>query len=417
MSRTLSKPSLAATFIMVLSSLNSLHAQTEVEVDGDLLLWKKGFEYRTRADAEISLTNTSIEVDLPERKAEGSQNRSFHYSGTLLYSTNLERASSYNGSASRHYMNCSMIKSETDPLTLKVDAGFWEVWASRMIDLVRMNSLPEKWRPHMEVIERNAGENFIIVRQKADSPSLLEGGALELGFQAMGELTGKRFLLEWTRMASVGKAKVAVVPAELRRAGPDGQEGLVKVGGGVSPIVKDVIGRESKLLYEAMLGSVESRQNGDIWMVDGETLDAMVHPAVEGHFRGRAVVKAESVINESPERTVGAMNGLRLKFVRSGIVDGRSIGTDLAMEIKTVDGGKHQTKLVPEDGVFSGEIWLDTDNQTVRYGQLIVDRAKYDGYLPKFGDLNAKIELEADLSFKLRYVQSITPAEGQTVGE
>ena len=374
-----------------------------MQLNSDMLLWKKSFAYRTEVKADISLTNTKIKVNLTDRSAAGYQERSFHYQGAMVYNTELQRDSSYNGSARRYYQQCDITKSESIPLVMKVESGFWEVWAQRL-----WSDLPKEWQPHVEVVERNAevfGGSYVIVSQKPGSPDLLGGGALELAFQSMGALSGKWFLLEWTRPQAVQKAKVTVSPAEIR------ESRLVKTGAQASNMVKDVIGRESKLLYEAMLGFQGERKDGDQWIVDGEALDAMVHPTVKGSFRGSVVVRAELVKNVSPVRTVDEINGFKLKFIPRGMVDGRSQVTDLRFVVETVDGGNHETKLTPEDGRFSGEIWLDAENQSVRYGELKVDGAKYDGFLPRIGDLNAKINLDADFHFNLSYTQSITATQ------
>jgi len=391
--------------------VGTLHAEMPIEVSSDLLLWKKGFEYRTEVKAEISLTNTKIEVDESGRKAKGGQDRSFYYDGAMVYDTGILTAASYNGSAYRNYGLCDVGKSEFDPLVLKADASILEVWTSRLGEWVRMGALPEEWEDKFEVVERNAevgGGSYFVVRQKSDAPNLLGGRDLELGFESLEALSGKLLLFEWNTPRSFGKSRINVTPAEKGKQGK-----LVKTGGSVSNLVKDVIGRESKLLYEAMLGSNSRRQDGETWMIEGETLEALIHPTVEGRFRGRAVVRAEVVDGALPVRTAGEMSGFKLKFVRSGIVDGKVSNTDLRLVFETVDGGTHETKLVPEDGVFTGEIWLDTENQTIRYGVLTVDKAKYDGYLPKIGELNARVKLRADLDFKLEYIQSITAAEEQ----
>ncbi|MBL9154767.1 MAG: hypothetical protein JNK37_19965 [Verrucomicrobiales bacterium] len=401
----------------------AVSAQTQLEVNQDMLLWKKGFSYRTEVSAHISLTNSNIKMELEEedgkRMAAGSQSRSFHYDGAMSYTTQIDRAFDVNGSARRYYEKCSVTKAEYDLIELKVEASRRQAVAAKLPEAVIAKlpswlggSLPKKWAPYVEVKEGNvewAGGSYIIVRQKPGSPNLLDGGALELGFQSMGALSGKGLLMEWPRLKTVGKAMVALYPAE-RGTGADRGK-FIKAGGSVSPMVKDVIGRESKLLYEAMLGSVASREDGDMWLVDGETLDAMVHPTVKGVFRGRAVVQAERVTNRSPDPKVGEMNGFKLKFVSRGSVDGISYETNLDFVVETVDGGTHRTRLIPEDGRFNGEIWLDSENQTVRYGELKVANTKYDGFLPKIGELNAKINLEADLNFTLIYIQSITPAE------
>ncbi len=403
-----------AFVVLAFLPIEDVHAETPVEINRNMLLWKKGFSYRTQVEASISLTKSKIEVDLPNRKASGAQDRSFSYKGNMTYETQILRASGYNGTASRYYNQCSMVKLESDPLVLKGEVLFSDVWKSRLGGWIGMGSLPKEWEDKFEVVERNAevsGGSYIIVRQKPDSPSPLGGGDLELAFQSMGALSRQWFMFEWTTPKSFGKARVRVGPAKIQKGK------LVKTGGGVSNIVTDVIGRESKLLYEAMLGFDSERQDGETWVVEGEALEAMIHPTIEGRFRGRAVVKAEVIDGPLPIRTAGKMSGFKLKFVRSGIVDDKLITTDLRLVFGTVDGGTHETKLVPEDGVFTGEIWLDTENQTVRYGALSVVKAKYDGYLPKIGKLNAKVKLKADLDFELEYIQSITAAEKPAVGE
>jgi hypothetical protein len=377
-------------------------AETSVAVDKSMLLWKKNFEYYTAVTAEISLTNTNILVNLTDRTARGTQPRSFHYRGIMAYNTELGIDEDYNGSAIRYYQLCKIVKSENNPLELKVDSGMLEALYYKVF-----SDLPPEIAPHVEVVKSNMfGGSYVIVRQKKDGPhDLLGGSALELAFQSMEDLSGKLFLIEWIQADDLRKAMVKVKPAEKRNGR------AVALGGNVSPVVKDVVGRESKLLYEALLGLSNERRDGDQWTVDGETLDAMVHPSVQGAFRGFVVVKAEKIKGQSPDLTVDVMNGFKLKFIPSGMVDGRNYNSNLRFVLETVDGANHETQLTPEDGKFTGEIWLDTDNQSVRFGELIVNSAKYDGFLPKIGELNAKIKLKGDLNFKLKYTQAITAKE------
>lgn len=400
MSHPSAKPFFLTIGLIVLAVGSSLPAQTAMDVDRNMLLWKKGFDYRTQVSANIELSNTTIKVNLTDRSAAGYQPRSFLYEGAMAYTTRLIRDYEDNGSASRYYQRCQVIKSENEPLSLKVDSSFLEVWAQRL----GLGDLPPEWEPHVEVTERNAemfGGSYIVVTQKKGSPNLLGGGALEMAFQSMGELSQQQFLLTWGNLQAFQKGGLKVSPARVQ----DGK--LVSTRGGVSPVVKDVIGRESRLLYEALLGFNGLRHKGDEWEVDGQTLDAMVHPTVSGGFQGKAMVRADAITNESPGPLVGLMNGLKLHFIPSS----KAGQSNLRFVVNTVDNGTHETRLNPGDGGFVGEIWLDTDNQCVRYGKLTVSGARYDGFLPRIGDLNAKINLTADFYFKMVYQQSIAAVE------
>lgn len=397
----MSLPSLPSLLLGVaLVAGGHILAQSSTQVDPNMLLWKKGIEYRTEVSADIGLTNTSIKVNLTDRSAAGFQPRSFFYEGSMAYNTSLLNASGFNGSAARLYQRCGIGKIETNPLTLKVESGVWEIWAQRF-----GAGLPEEWDKHVEVVERDAevfGGSTITVTQKPGSPNLLGGGALEGAFQSMGTLSGKSFLLEWNNPKSISKTALKVVPAELR------DKRLVRMGGSVSTLVEDVIRRESKLLYEALLGFDSSRKHDDQWVVQGETLDAMVHASVKGKFKGSVVVRAERITDTSPTPKVGPVNGLKLKFISSGIVNGRTQRSNLTFVVDTVVNDEHTTQLNPDGGGFSGEMWLDTENQCLRHGKLEVVDARYDGFLPRIGDLNAKIKLTGDFNFNLIYQQSIT---------
>lgn len=378
--------------------------ETTLKVDRNMLLWKKNFKYRTMVLADISLTNSVIKVNLTDRSASGTQERSFHYHGSMAYHTELENDSTYNGSARRYYEHCYVDKSENNPLELKATAGWGEAMWLKVFD-----DLPPEVAQHVDVVSTHAWDGYLILRQKKGS-DVLGGGVLERAFQSMEGLKGKWFLLGWNHVDDLAKKMVLVQAAE-KVSGANQPISLVPTTAGVDPMVKDVLGRESKLLYEAMLGMNTERKAGDQWIVDGETLDAMVHPSVYGGFRGSLVVRAEEIKEESPDVTVDKMNGLRLKFVARGIINGRSHESNVRFVMATVDDGTHETKLTPADGTFSGEIWLDTENQCVRFGRIVVDAAKYDGFLPKIGKLNAKIKLKADLNFSLRYAQAITARE------
>ncbi len=390
--------------ILILFSYGTFQAEDSLEVDRKMLLWKKGLDYRTEVKAKLALTHTKIRAEIKDgnetRQAEGTVNRAFHYSGAMVYSTEVVRDTTYNGSASRLYQECDINKGETDPAVMTVDASLWEVWKSRLAGFTT-GGLPEEYRDKFEVVERNAemfGKSSITVRPK--SGTLFDQDALELAFESLNALKDKYYLLEWDRLKSIEKAKLKVFSAQPTL---DGQ--LNKTEGSVASVVTDVIRREAKLLYEAMMGSIRTRRDGDVWLVEGRDLEALIHPQLEGLFQGRVLVKAEAIRGLSPERsrTVGEMNGFKLKFIPRGMVEGRIYQSTLSFDVKTTDDSTHRTDFEIAPGKFEGEIWLDTDNQTVRYGRVVATRTRYDGYLPKIGKLNAKIDLEADLDFDFEY--------------
>lgn len=385
-----------------------LFAQTtaDIPVNQNFLLWKKGLTYRTEVTGCISLTDTTIRVEEP-KKGVGHQNCSFHYYGSMAYNTELDRASEYNGTAKRYYQKSQIGKlEEADPITLKLDVNIFEVW------LYRLRGLP--W-PSKDLsknfdIESNAelfGQSYITIRQKDSSDNVLYEKTYKSISKDLNELTDRHLLFEWDRSLQIQKGKIRVSAI----ASNDTEKQSVEKSS-VNSIIKDVIGRETKLLYDALLGSSGNRKAGDVWLVDGSTLDALVHPSLEGScFRGKLLVQAESIINESPDQKIGKFNGLKLKFIPTGVINGRTQEADLQIILETMNQNSHTIKLVPKDG-FTGEIWLDSENQCVRYGKLKIENKSYSGYLPKVSDLNdAKINLTATLNMELTYIQSISKQE------
>jgi hypothetical protein len=225
----------------------------------------------------------------------------------------------------------------------------------------------------------------------------------------MEALSGKWFLFEWSRPESFRRAKLTISSAQ---PADSGATRVKKTEDSVSTTVKNAINCESKLLYEVLLGGLEpKRKHGDIWSVDGETLGALIHSSFEGYFRGKVLVKCEVINGESPVRTIEEMNGFRLKFVQRAKVDGRTQFSNLQFVFKTTDEGEYITIFNMDDKKSNGELWLDVENQCLRYGNITVKEATYDGYLPKIGKLNAKVKLRADLNFEFTYKQNIGIAE------
>jgi len=213
-------------------------------------------------------------------------------------------------------------------------------------------------------------------------------------------------ILEWQTPGNFQKGKLRVSPAQR----PAGGGNLIKSGGTTAQIVQEVIGRESKLLYEAMLGGA-IRKAGDTWEVAGEALDAMIHPSLEGSFHGSVVVQASNVLGKSPHRNIPhGMNGLKLEFRESGRIGFRNQNSDLRFDVKNTEGERHATDLMMGGSKLVGEIWLDAENQCVRYASLKSDGAKYNGFIPKIGDLNnAGVKVDAELYFSFEYVLSVSP--------
>lgn len=380
----------------------------KVKVDQGFLLWKQGLDYRTQVHAEVSLENTKFSISFEDREddAVGTQVKSLHYEGTMVYSTNVERASKHNGSAIRRFAKSDVTKIEASTAEIKLPASRWQALLAKL-----KSPIPKEWSDKLVRTETTVlGEDpHIRLESKSESDNyLVDMGILGAELQELEDLSETVFVLAWPSPTALKNAMLSVTPAELI----DGK--VVPVGQSVSPRVKDVLGRESKLLYEAMLGSGTDRKAGDVWEVSGEALAALIHPSMEGRFRGRAIVQAENAWNLSPHPLISSMTGLKLEFVKRGKIGGRTQDSDLTFEMRTTNGDWHTTRLMSSGGSIEGEIWLDAENQCVRYGKLTSRGTKYNGHLPKIGSLNDKdssVRIEADLKFKFEYIQSISPEE------
>ena len=290
--------------------------ENALSVDPGFLLWKEGLEYQTAVTAEFSLTNTKMIVRMDDRKdAHGWQDRSFHYQGTLVYSTWLQDAYTMNGSAGRYYGQCDISKIEATPATIRIPSSGWEVTRSRVGSLFG-KELPAQLRDKVEIVERQAhGDPHITVQTLPGvEEEALGVYTLAAGFQELQDLTSQDLILEWNRMAAFEKGKLAINPAVRDESG-SGR--LSRSGGAPSVLVQEVVGRESKLLYGAMLGGGVPRRDGDVWEIPAEALEAMIHPSIKGQFHGSVVVGATVVQNESPHSSVFSSSAYSLRIRRA----------------------------------------------------------------------------------------------------
>ena len=378
----------------------------EMKVDQGFLLWKQGLDYRTQVRAQISLENTKFIISFEDREkdARGTQAKSLHYEGTMVYSTNVVRASAYNGSAIRRFAQSDVTKIEASAAEFIIPTSRWEAFWAQFKSRVN-----KEWGDNLVRTEETVlgGDPHIRLESKPESDNyLVDMGILGAELQELKDLSGTLCILEWPHSSALKNAMLDVKTADLI----DGK--VVPTSRAVSPRVKDVLGRESKLLYEAMLGSGTDRVAGEVWEVSGDALAALIHPSMEGRFSGRAIVQAEDAKNVSPHLSISSMTGLKLQFVKRGEIGGIKKDSDLTFEMRTTNGNWHSTRLMSSGKSIDGEIWLDAENQCVRYGKLTSRGTKYNGHLPKIGSLNdSTVRIEADLSFMFEYIQSISPLE------
>lgn len=393
------------------------HAQSqEMEVDKAFLLWKKGLIYTTQVSAMVSLENTKFTVSAGNREedGEGEQAKSLYYEGNMAYNTEAKFAERKNGKAERYYQMCDVGKFQSSKAVFTMPVSGWEAFWAKF----KRPPLPEEWDEKLDKTETKVfGDSYIRWETKPESDhELVDMGALGGGLQELEDLSEKHLILKWSD-ESAFKNRIEIESAIPVESEIPGKVELVPDGRRVSPRVMDVIRRESNLLYEAVLGSGMNRKAGDVWAVDGEALAALIHPSLEGRFRGKVIVKAKNTLPTPPHPILPArIVGLRLIFVKQERVDGRVRESDLTFEMETVNGDLHTTSLMSAGSSIEGELWLDRENQCVRYGKIKSSGTRYKGNLPKIGVLNDSdvgVRIESDLRFEFEYIQAISPSKDE----
>jgi len=400
---------LAMMSIAVCATVSTALAQYDtVEVPNDYLIWLEGFDYRTEIRARLTLNDVFFKGTLKrkekdkERIIEGEQATAFAFSGSMLYDTSVITPGQYSGSANRDHLVSEITKLElalTKP-RVEVGASVWDKFKS-WFD----TGIPAEFKDDYEIFRREKS-GVIVIKPKAnrppDSNNVLAtlspdfGKIQEAASEYIPAFSKKKYTLEWSSPDVVKKAKMKVTP----------KEGL-----NISKDVRDLIAREARLLYTSIL-QAETRADGEEWLVHAEDLDAMIHSSVEGKFRGRVGVRASRIDGKIAPGTGTPITGWKLEFIPNPVINTRTYHSDIRFVCTDNSGKSHNVQLEPIGSRFTGELWLDSEHQMVRYGRMNCDNAPYEGKMPKIATLNLELDsLTAKINFLFTYFQSVSPKE------
>ena len=380
-----------------------LHADTtQIEVPKDyLLVWHAGRVYQTTLNVKMSLTDASFSGKIRGLPIEGKQERAFDYKGLMLYTTEMKKADKIDGSAWRFHNTAYLDKVPLSKPDIQVSAGAWTKFKS-WFD----NGIPEHLKDDFEIFRREK-PGIITVRPKPGKGNeVLEKVAP--GFKDIIEVT-RKFTPSFTR---AGYTLGWTAPEDFKLAAL-----TVKTqnGGGSTMAIRDLINREVRFLYTNILQDA-NRKDGDAWVVRAEDLDAMIHADMEGWFKGKVIVKAKWIeYTEKAEMGATPFTGWKLEFVKDAMTSSGYQSSEIEFCCKDVDGNSQSVKLSPVGRLFTGELWLDTNYEMIRYGRLTCTNTQYRGKMPRMKDLNNESgELDAKIYFDLTYVQAVSDSEGQT---
>jgi len=369
-----------------------------IEVSRDYLVWRKDFDYQTRMEIELTLNQVSFKGKLKELPMEVTQVKAFCYGGRMLYDTTLTVPRNYNGSARRRHNHCSMSKVSLTEPTMRIAAGVFDKLKAKIF-----NVIPKELRDDYEAVIYEESGKILIKPKHPEAWKVLERmnpdfkGIIDMADEYIPAFQGKVYTLEWTEPDEFKKAQLSITPEV----------------GTINEDVRELISREACFLYTNILQSNKKRTDGDVWLVQSEDLSAMVHPTVDGKFRGKVVVKASWEEKSIP--ILGEpITGWKLEFIPEGVIDGITYKSDIEFVCKDNSGKSHHVELRPIGSRFIGELWLDNAHQMVRYGRLVCKDAPYEGKMPKIANLNLEMDkLTAKINFELTYLQAVSAKEGE----
>ncbi len=387
--------------VLTFFALVSSYANADICVDKNMLLWEPGYNYSTEFVLRLKIDGVKFNATADERLVKGNIPPIAHYYGNMRFETSLcKDSSNYQGSAIRHYFTSEIRNTygDGDFPDIKFDIyakGWWDGLKIRCFDL-----LPE-WlggASSYEVTDSREEDGVRIITAKLSKKIVDERTKpIEMAFQFIKALSDKTYKLSWKKklVNDEGKCSLNVKTSDGKAV--------------ASKYLTEAIERESAMLYSAVTSGV-ARKPGDVWVINGETLRAIIQPGIGAELKGIVVVKAEELVNAEQKFPGNSfVNGIKLKFISTGKVDGITRRSDLTLCFKLSKDNEGElsgeVKFDFDNYNTLGELWLDNVNKIVAYGILKTDDTSYNGRMPQLGKLVKDFECNGYMSLNLTYGQ------------
>ena len=373
-----------------------------------MFLWTPKTRYETTLRVDFKAHGVTVNGNASGKIIKGSSLNPLVYTSILKYSTELLDGNEDEGQAYRYYETAinSRICADTD---ITVD-GF--SLAEMAVGLFK--NLPDQTITY-DIISKDVvweakrvlNPGILTIRPKKGSV-VDEVDQLKPMIELIPSLKNSAFILNWRSGTQIRNAALSVSYSDsIQQAVTDKAP---------PEIVKDVIRRESSLLYNAALGGA-IRKDGDVWSIDGSVLGGLIYPTLNSAFKGRIVVRAtkivasdEALLRHKPsgakvdEAAREKINGLRLSFIPEGIIDKKRVTSNLCYDTKTADGGNRKIEVdFSKSEKVKGGMIIDTDYQMIRQAFIEVNDGSFRGSIPCFGTLTVNATVTSGIDLKLIY--------------
>jgi len=348
----------------------------------------------------------------------GTQDTAFAFTGDMEYETELIRGG-FLGSAKRVHNICEIDRIVLSAPKITIDAADWKkvngTWDRRLPQELR-NDFDIEQKNNMYVVslkkdrEKMLNEAFYenpAYDKNKDAKNFYERWAKDPAFAPLVEMARQlqpalrnreEYTLRWELPEDIRKANMRIIPKNTSKD--------------IGVAVKDHINSESRFLYTNIL-KPENMKVGAKVRIDAEDLEAMIHPDFHGRLDGKVIAEVSRIENKRPEGHGEPITGWKLTFIKDAQISDRNLRNNLKYVYTDVGGTPRYIQLNDIGKTFTGELWLDSNYQIVRYGKMECKNTDYEGKLPKIGNLN-NIDLEdikAKVSFTFTYNQSVSKAD------
>jgi hypothetical protein len=363
------------------------------KVPSDMFIWRSNYVYETSLRFLFTARKVTFTGTLPDHNIEGTAPEAVTYSGSLPYETLFLEGNKTQGKALRTYKHCEMRRNVGDVL-FHFHATWWQ------------RHWPGKYPGEdniYKVDKKLSSGDTIVARLNRSIPSQEAAAYFDL-IEYIPALRNTAFLLEWDTPTGVATGNLRVSVAK--------QEGASWKATDEKPpeILREIINRESSMLYGAILDGKTNRQPGECWLLDGSHLAGLIYPTLRSDFIGRVVVRAAThrMANPPTDRFANGVaiqpyNCSTVQFLAQAEVGSHIVTSTLSFDSQTVDGGSKKVKIDFTNKGVIGDIYIDTDRFMVRHAYLKVDDAPYDGKMPKFGALSVNANLHGSVGLQMQY--------------
>ena len=273
------------------------NAKMEMQVPKDMLVWRFGTTYETTLQYGFVAHDLSYRGTAKNKPVSGKGDNVIFYIGILKYNTQLLSADStaQQGKALRYYEMCR-VQNLLGDVSLRFSPGFLGTAAHST------HKLKGSWLDWLSFSYPGEDTAYVVTGKGADGAVIckfkrefLEREAAP-SFDLMEYIPGlqnQALVLGWDTPAGARSGTLNISCA--RQVG----DCWVETGDAPPLVIRDLINRETSMLYGAVYDGHQRRAN-ETWELDGKVLGGLIHPSLKAGFSGRVVVQASSQYQSHP---------------------------------------------------------------------------------------------------------------------